>query len=346
MSLKGTAQETVLELDTAVIHAEDGCDKVIEKLDKLYLKDATLEKFENLESFDSFMRKPNTTIQEHIHQFEKLYKKIKDKGTTMSDDLLAYKLLKSVQLSHQDEKIVKGTTGDLTLENMKTQLKKIFPDSGLKPTTIKDDLVPNEINEVEGGFVDSAETFYNSRRGGYRDYQGTLYQPRRPPNPPPLHYRFNSSNRFTNPRGRRYVPAFSSPRYPSPGRYPLNPRTGSVSQCRLCSSSDHFERDCPLKQRSSQSFDGHNVYCEELYQTNTVTQNPSYSVQQPSQQQLQVYQPQQSSVMGPPPAPHVTAQHNNEPQPTYFLGNEPTNETLYQVILFQSKELVDSMRKI
>ena len=44
MSLKGTAQETVLELDTAVIHADDGLDKLIEKLDKLYLKDATLEK--------------------------------------------------------------------------------------------------------------------------------------------------------------------------------------------------------------------------------------------------------------------------------------------------------------
>ena len=38
----------------------------------------------------------------------------------MSDDLLAYKLLKSVMLSKQDEKIVKGTTGNLTLENMKT----------------------------------------------------------------------------------------------------------------------------------------------------------------------------------------------------------------------------------
>ena len=78
MSLKGTAQETVLEIDTAEINAEDGLDKVIAKLDKLYLKDATLEKFETLESFDSFVRKPDTTIQEHIHQFEKLYKKLKD----------------------------------------------------------------------------------------------------------------------------------------------------------------------------------------------------------------------------------------------------------------------------
>ena len=105
MTLEGTAQETVLELAANEISAEDGIDKVIAKLDKLYLKDATLEKFETLERFDAFQRKPESTIQEHIHLFEKLYNKLKDKGTTMSDDLLAYKLLKSVQLSAQDNLI-------------------------------------------------------------------------------------------------------------------------------------------------------------------------------------------------------------------------------------------------
>ena len=181
MSLKGTAQEAVLELAEDEINGENGLEKVTEKLDKLYLKDATLEKFETLEEFDRFQRVPEKTIQEHILQFEKLYKKLKDKGTTMSDDLLAYKLLKSVQLSPQDEKIVKGTTGQLTFENMKTQLKKIFPDSGMRTDT---ELIPNEINEVED---ETAVTLY-SGRGSYRGYQGTLYQPRRPPNPPPVYY--------------------------------------------------------------------------------------------------------------------------------------------------------------
>ena len=76
MSLTGTAQESVLELAEAEINADDGIDKVIAKLDKLYKKDATLEKFETLEAFDSFQRKSETSIQAHIHEFEKIYNKL------------------------------------------------------------------------------------------------------------------------------------------------------------------------------------------------------------------------------------------------------------------------------
>ena len=103
--------------------------KVIDRLDKLYLKDTTLEKFQALEAFDSYQHQPNTPIHEHIHQFEKLYFNLKGHGTTISKDLLAHKLLKSANLSTQNEKIAKGTTSDLTLNVMTAQLKKIFPDS-------------------------------------------------------------------------------------------------------------------------------------------------------------------------------------------------------------------------
>ena len=76
MTLEGAAQDTVLELEAADINSDEGIDKVIEKLDKLYTKDETLEKFEALETFDNFKRKHDTTIQEHIQQFEKLYNKL------------------------------------------------------------------------------------------------------------------------------------------------------------------------------------------------------------------------------------------------------------------------------
>ena len=238
MTLEGTAQETVLELTAEEINGTDGIDKVVDKLDKLYMKDATLDKFETLEAFDVFQRKSGSTIQEHIHEFEKLYNKLKDKGTTMSDDLLAYKLLKSVNLSSQDEKLVKGTTTELTFENMKTQLKRIFPDSGRKLDSTYDksneqSLMPNEINEFE---PELEETYYqNYRRGGYR---GVLYQPRRPPNAPPPQYQPRTNYRYVNPQNRQAV---STPfRYRSQpsqrGRNPTDPRTGNISLCNVCSS--------------------------------------------------------------------------------------------------------------
>ena len=322
MSLKGAAQETVLELTAAEINSDDGVDLVIKKLDKLYTKDATLEKFETLEAFDSFQRKPETSIQEHIHEFEKIYNKLKDKGTTMSDDLLAYKLLKSVQLLQQDKKIVKGTTTDLTLENMKIQLKKIFPDSGIRKPA--DELLPNEINEVQS--QPPSETFYNSGgRGSYRGYQGTLYQPRRPPNPPPVH--FTRNNRYSNPRGRQYVPSPRFYRQPSPARNPVNPNTGAVTRCNFCNSPNHWERECPqlLHQRPSPSINTNNVYVEQTYP--------------PPQQQHQFTAPQ--PLLPPPEYPQQELQ---QPQPNdpsanhYFVDNEPTNEAFYQIILFQKRE--------
>ena len=52
MTLRGPAQEAVLEIPAEEVNAEDGIDKVIEKLDKLYTKDETLEKFETLEALE------------------------------------------------------------------------------------------------------------------------------------------------------------------------------------------------------------------------------------------------------------------------------------------------------
>ena len=121
LTLEGAAEEAALELDVSVINRNDGLKSIIQQLDKLYLKDKTLEKFQALEVFDSYQRKPETPIHEHIQNFEKLYYKLKSHGTTISEDLLAYKLLKSANLSTADEKLAKGTTNELTLVSMKSQ---------------------------------------------------------------------------------------------------------------------------------------------------------------------------------------------------------------------------------
>ena len=45
LTLKGPAEEAVLEIDEEQINHDDGMKNVLEKLDKLYLKDSTMEKF-------------------------------------------------------------------------------------------------------------------------------------------------------------------------------------------------------------------------------------------------------------------------------------------------------------
>ena len=72
MTLEGAPEETVLELPEEVSNREKGLSAVLEKLGVLYLKDSTLEKFQTLELFDSYRRKPGMSIQAHIHEFEKI----------------------------------------------------------------------------------------------------------------------------------------------------------------------------------------------------------------------------------------------------------------------------------
>lgn len=228
LTLDGSAEEAVLELELEIINSDDGLEKVLEKLDKLYLKDTTLEKFEALDKFDTYKRTSETSIQEHIHQFEKLYFKLKSHGTTISEDLLAYKLLKSANLSKQDEKLAKGTVTELTLISMKAQLKKIFPDKE-SLSQASNSLQVHEINEVTYENIDNDGCYptYFAGRHSNQDYQ-RYAQRRTQTNQQPM---------------KRYSSVPSSKNPPS--------RTGQISRCRICESIYHWAADCPDKKHQN-----------------------------------------------------------------------------------------------
>ena len=220
--------EEVLELDATKINAADGLKNVTERLDHLYLKDTTLNKFQALEAFDSYTRSPTTSIQEHIHQFDKLYFKLHSHGTTISEDLLAYKFLKSANLSPQDKNIAKGTTTELTLSTMKTHLKKIFLDStSLSTLQSTDTIKVCDTNETHlaPNHQDSLNT-YSHRRGSYPQshpaYRPQWHQPRPPSyqSSPPV----------------MYPPAFSNR---AQGQNPHNEK-GEITQCSYCHSINHY----------------------------------------------------------------------------------------------------------
>ena len=78
-----------------------------------------MRKFEALELFEQYKRPTSTSIQEFLVEFDKSY------GTTMSTDMLGYRLLKSANLTVQNEQLIKATT-ELTYQSIKDPLKKIF----------------------------------------------------------------------------------------------------------------------------------------------------------------------------------------------------------------------------
>ena len=89
LSLEGKARDTVLELEIDDVAADGGVKLIIDKLDKLYLKDKAQSAYEAYDRFEKFQRTSGMHIKDFIFEFEKLLSKSKSHGTTMSSDILA-----------------------------------------------------------------------------------------------------------------------------------------------------------------------------------------------------------------------------------------------------------------
>ena len=60
--------------------------------------------------------------------------KTKSHGTIWYDNFLAYRPLKSANLTTRDEQLVKATIGELKYDTVKIKLTKIFSDTNEVPT--------------------------------------------------------------------------------------------------------------------------------------------------------------------------------------------------------------------
>ena len=146
---------------------------IIDHLDKLFKKDETFQKYQALEAFDTYRGSTSSSIQKFLNEFEKRYNEIKSFETTKSDDILAYRLLKSANLPEQHEQLAKATVSDLKYDLMKDQLKRILGDSSAIPTAGFSDTVKTEnVTQAEhkSKFQDSLYTRGQARgpsRGTY-----------------------------------------------------------------------------------------------------------------------------------------------------------------------------------
>ena len=137
--LEDEALDAVLEIDEAETAGENGVDAIKNRLNRLFKIDSTITKYQAFESFMTSKRPSTKSIQACLDEFDKqLFK------TTMSDDILAYQLLNSANLSTHHEELIKATIPDLQYNIMKDQLKKTFYDASRQFATKTEDITKTE----------------------------------------------------------------------------------------------------------------------------------------------------------------------------------------------------------
>ena len=248
LTLEGRAREAVLELEVDKISDAAGVSNIIAKLDTLFLKDKTQSAFEAYDSFERFRRPKDMSMTDYINEFERLKAKIESYKSSLSTDVLAYRLLKSANLSETHEQLAKATISELTYECMKTQLKKIFGDvsqeksSGNDLGAVKQEPLFND--------ADMQDSYYGYGNKGGRQ---------------PNYWRKNKQATWNNKKPQER--AFPKDKEKK-GRNPLK-KNGEISRCVICDSFNHWASNCPdavYYQTQNGSSSGDDSVSEETHQ--------------------------------------------------------------------------------
>ena len=136
-----------------------------EKLDTLFLKDINQSTFLAYKTFDGYPRQPVISIEDFLINFERHVAKLKDFNILLLEPVLAFRALKSANLTPENERLVKATIGELTLSSMLGQLLKIMhkQSSDASSPNTPPIMVKNEVDVItysENNQTDPSEVYY------------------------------------------------------------------------------------------------------------------------------------------------------------------------------------------
>ena len=78
------------------------------------------------DKFEMFKRPANINIVDFINKFERLYNNIKKCDMELPTGVLAYRLLKSVDISEDKQQLARATMSIFMYDDLKKQLKAIY----------------------------------------------------------------------------------------------------------------------------------------------------------------------------------------------------------------------------
>ena len=228
------------------LNKENASTQILDCLDKVYQKEESETTYQLYEEFESYQRPQNMAINDYIQEFEKKRKKNADKGIEIPDVVLAYRLLKSANITENQHQMVRATIAKITYKDMKEQLKKVCSSSSFLSCS-NNQAVEIKSEPAEDTF--EADTFYGS---GYSkktkklpysshvDREKQYYQPKQNP------YASNSS-RYGTQQSHESLQDEKDKFFGIRGKNPLD-KFGNNTRCYICDSINHWHQECPDRQ--------------------------------------------------------------------------------------------------
>ena len=108
------------------IGGDDGVKKIIEKLDKLFMKDQNIRDYLAFKEFYDYRRPAGVSITDFTVRFKYFCHKLKQFDMKLAEGVQAFVLLNVGNVSGDNEKLARATVGEVSYENMKAKIHKIF----------------------------------------------------------------------------------------------------------------------------------------------------------------------------------------------------------------------------
>ena len=160
LAMKGKPRKAALQIPIATLKAADGMKKLLDELDKLYLKDNVQMLFAAIDTFERYRRPKSTSMDEYITEFTRLnglVTECRGNKAGYEDGILAYRLLQQASLSKEEERLVRATTSELTLVKMTETLKRTFGDGHSSAAISSSSSASSLENSLNGGYSYSSE---------------------------------------------------------------------------------------------------------------------------------------------------------------------------------------------
>ena len=185
-------------------------------------EDMNKEKFKAYRDIRNYKRQKSQPIQDFLLEYDKRIRRLGEFGIDLPQEVLAFEILDSSNLTTEQESMANATVKELTYNEMKDQIRKIaisvVPQEDVKPIVVQEETYFN--HEDDETDVDQEEVaYYSNYRSRGRSRRGRSfnnYQQRRP------HYQNRGFGGKTRKSG--------------------NPKDqyGNPFRCHNCNSTQHF----------------------------------------------------------------------------------------------------------